>query len=62
MTVRYERPETIDAAVGLLAGSPTRTRILAGGTDLLVQLRSGMIEPCSTSCLMRLTGKSMLPC
>ncbi|MEZ5934612.1 MAG: xanthine dehydrogenase family protein subunit M [Alphaproteobacteria bacterium] len=43
--MRYERPETIDAAVALLAGGPTRTRVLAGGTDLLVQLRSGMIEP-----------------
>ncbi|MGI9501649.1 MAG: FAD binding domain-containing protein [Geminicoccaceae bacterium] len=43
--MRYERPETIDAAVALLAGGPTRTRVLAGGTDLLVQLRAGMIEP-----------------
>jgi carbon-monoxide dehydrogenase medium subunit len=43
--MRYERPETIDAAVALLAGGPSRTRILAGGTDLLVQLRAGMIEP-----------------
>ena len=43
--MRYERPETLDAAIGLLAGGPTRTRVLAGGTDLLVQLRSGMIEP-----------------
>ncbi len=43
--MRYECPETIDAAVALLAGGPSRTRVLAGGTDLLVQLRSGMIEP-----------------
>ena len=43
--MRYERPETIDAAVALLAGAPSRTRVLAGGTDLLVQLRAGMIEP-----------------
>jgi carbon-monoxide dehydrogenase medium subunit len=43
--MRYERPETIDAAVALLAGGPSRTRVLAGGTDLLVQLRAGMIEP-----------------
>ena len=43
--MRYERPETIDDAVGLLAGAPSRTRVLAGGTDLLVQLRAGMIEP-----------------
>ena len=43
--MRYERPETVDAAVALLAGGPSRTRVLAGGTDLLVQLRAGMIEP-----------------
>jgi carbon-monoxide dehydrogenase medium subunit len=43
--MRYERPESIEAAVTLLAGGPARTRVLAGGTDLLVQLRSGMIEP-----------------
>jgi len=43
--MRYECPETIDAAVALLADGKTRTRVLAGGTDLLVQLRAGMIEP-----------------
>ena len=43
--MRYECPETIDAAVALLADGKARTRVLAGGTDLLVQLRSGMIEP-----------------
>ncbi|MEM8949071.1 MAG: xanthine dehydrogenase family protein subunit M [Pseudomonadota bacterium] len=43
--MRYERPETLDAAVALLAGAPSRTRVLAGGTDLLVQLRAGMIDP-----------------
>ncbi len=43
--MRYECPETIDAAIALLADGKTRTRVLAGGTDLLVQLRSGMIEP-----------------
>lgn len=43
--MRYESPETLDAAVALLAGEPTRCRVLAGGTDLLVQLRAGMIEP-----------------
>ena len=43
--MRYESPETIDAAVALLAGEKARTRVLAGGTDLLVQLRAGMIEP-----------------
>ncbi|MEK9754470.1 MAG: xanthine dehydrogenase family protein subunit M, partial [Rhodospirillaceae bacterium] len=36
---------TLEAAVGLLAGADGVTRVLAGGTDLLVQLRAEMVEP-----------------
>ena len=43
--MRYEAPETIDAAVALLAKEAGLARVLAGGTDLLVQLRSGTVEP-----------------
>lgn len=43
--MRYESPETIEAAVALLAQEAGIARVLAGGTDLLVQLRSGLIEP-----------------
>ena len=43
--MRYEAPDTIDKAVALLAGTPAAARVLAGGTDLLVQLRPGLIEP-----------------
>ena len=43
--MRYEAPETTEAAVELLAGEGPRCRVLAGGTDLLVQLRAGMISP-----------------
>ncbi len=43
--MRYESPATVEAAVKLLAGEAGLARVLAGGTDLLVQMRSGMIEP-----------------
>ncbi len=42
--MRYESPESIESAVALLANG-VGTRILAGGTDLLVQLRAGLLEP-----------------
>jgi 4-hydroxybenzoyl-CoA reductase subunit beta len=40
----YHRPATLDEAVRLKAASPG-TRFLAGGTDLLVNLRRGLDEP-----------------
>lgn len=43
--LRYEAPETLDAAVALLAGANGGGRVLAGGTDVLVQLHADMIEP-----------------
>ena len=43
--MRYEAPRTLESAVALLAGEPGSAQILAGGTDLLVRLRSGFAEP-----------------
>jgi carbon-monoxide dehydrogenase medium subunit len=43
--MRYEAPDTIDAAVGLLARESGDARVLAGGTDLLVQMRSEVLAP-----------------
>ena len=43
--MRYEIPTSVNDAVGLLAAGGAGARVMAGGTDLLVQLRSGIFEP-----------------
>ena len=43
--LRYVAPRTLDEAVGAFAAAGSAARIMAGGTDLLVQMRSGMVRP-----------------
>jgi carbon-monoxide dehydrogenase medium subunit len=43
--IRYVSPRTLDEAVGAFAAAGSAARILAGGTDLLVQMRSGAVRP-----------------
>ncbi len=43
--MRYEAPDTLERAVALMSAEAGTTRVLAGGTDVLVQLRSGTVEP-----------------
>ena len=42
--IDYHRPTSVDEAVGLLGRYKDKARILAGGTDLLVQLRGGRYQ------------------
>lgn len=43
--LRYEAPHNLDAAIALLSGARGPTRLLAGGTDVIVQMETELIEP-----------------
>lgn len=43
--LRFLAPRTLDEAIGAFAAAGSAGRILAGGTDLLVQMRSGAVRP-----------------
>ncbi len=43
--MRYIRPDSLEDAVGLLAEASGRAAILAGGSDLLVRMKGGFVEP-----------------
>ncbi|MER9452532.1 xanthine dehydrogenase family protein subunit M [Mesorhizobium sp. M0478] len=43
--MRYIRPLSIEDAVGLLADASGTSAILAGGSDLLVRMKGGFVDP-----------------
>ncbi|MGH7046764.1 MAG: FAD binding domain-containing protein [Stellaceae bacterium] len=44
-SLSFSAPDSIDEAVRVLAGASGLAKVLSGGTDLLVQLRSGRMRP-----------------
>lgn len=51
----YHAPETVEQAIALLAGDPA-AKPLAGGTDLIVQMRSGRTAPSAIVDIKRIVG------
>lgn len=45
VAMQYAAPETTKAAVALLAKAKGSTHVLAGGSDLLVRMKGGFVEP-----------------
>ncbi len=43
--MRYEAPSSVKEAAGLLAKAKGNAFVLAGGTDLLVRMKGGLVEP-----------------
>ena len=54
--MKFETPTTLDAAVDLLKAAGGGASVLAGGTDLLVQLRTERIEPKMVVDIKRIPG------
>ncbi len=54
--MRYHTPSTFEDAARLAASASGLTRFLAGGTDVLVQLRAGMVQPDDLIDLKKISG------
>ena len=54
--MRYVRPDTFESAAKLLQEEQGLTRILAGGTDVLVQMKAEVVEPVLLVDLKHLDG------
>ena len=53
----FHAPRTVEQAIALLSADP-QARVLAGGTDLIVQMRSQRIAPSSIVDVKRIAGMS----
>lgn len=56
----YEAPETVSDAVRLLTETPGSAKIMAGGTDLLVQMRRGALNPARVIDVKRINELNVL--
>ena len=56
----YYRPETLQVAIELAAGWMERGSILAGGTDLVLEMKRGQITPAAIIDISRVPGLRVL--
>lgn len=54
--MRYESPATVKDAVALLSKEKGKAFVLSGGTDLLVKMKAGMLEPDLVVDIKRIKG------
>ncbi len=54
--MRFARPETAHEAAALIAKETGLIRILSGGTDVMVQLKAGLVEPALIVDIKRIPG------
>jgi carbon-monoxide dehydrogenase medium subunit len=57
----YIAPTTVDEAIAVLAKGGRDTRVMAGGTDLLVRIRHRMLFPKRIVSLKRIAGLDAHP-
>ena len=55
----YAAPDTVDEVLALLADKPGRARLVAGGTDLIPNLKHGIEEADLVVSLKRVQGRQI---
>src|SRR5512136_2879123 len=56
----YYMPATLDEALALLSQHAGEARLIAGGTDLVIELDRGVRRPCTLIDISRLPGQDGL--
>ena len=56
--IKFLQPKSLDEAVSLLAAEPDETKIISGGTALVIMLRNRLIAPSNLLSLASFAGTS----
>ena len=58
--MRFASPATVEEAVKLLGAEPGMAKVLAGGSDLIVQMKSGRLDPALVVDLKRIKAMTTI--